>query len=103
MAFQWLLPCEHTANETKDNKNGTSPFANSVWMTKNNVKANIWNLYMKFEANKEFMENLSLHYDWSMTNKQTKEKTKAFGLLFKLLNFEQNFNVLIVWLLKGAK
>ena len=72
-------------------------------MTKNNVKANIWNLYMKFEANKEFMENLSLHYDWSMTNKQTKEKTKAFRLLFKLLNFEQNFNVLIVWSLKGAK
>ena len=29
-------------------------------MTKNNVKANIWKLYMKFEANKEFMENLSL-------------------------------------------
>ena len=51
---------------------------------------------MKFEANKEFMENLSLHYDWSMTNKQTKEETKAFRLLFKLLNFEQNFNVLIV-------
>ena len=30
-------------------------------MTKNNVKANIWKLYMIFEANKEFMENLSLH------------------------------------------
>ena len=29
--------------------------------TKDNVKANIWKLYMKFEANKEFMENLSLH------------------------------------------
>ena len=29
-------------------------------MTKNNVKANIWKLYMIFEANKEFMENLSL-------------------------------------------
>ena len=28
----------------------------------NVVKANIWKLYMKFEANKEFMENLSLHY-----------------------------------------
>ena len=27
--------------------------------TKN--KANIWKPYMKFEANKEFMENLSLH------------------------------------------
>ena len=47
--------------------NGTSFFvelkplyANSVWITKNNVKANIWKLYMKFEANKEFMENLSL-------------------------------------------
>ena len=37
-----------------------SSYANSVWITKNNVKANIWNLYMKFEANKEFMENLSL-------------------------------------------
>ena len=66
--FLWLLPSEHKANETKDNKNGTSLFAelkllyaNSVWITKNNVKANIWKLYMKFEANKEFMENLSLH------------------------------------------
>ena len=37
-----------------------SSYANSVWTTKNNVKANIWKLYMKFEANKEFMENLSL-------------------------------------------
>ena len=67
MAFLWLLPSEHKANETKDNKNGTSLFAelkllyaNSVWITKNNVKANIWKLYMKFEANKEFKENLSL-------------------------------------------
>ena len=65
--FLWLLPSEHKANETKDNKNGTSLFAelkliyaNSVWITKNNVKANIWKLYMIFEANKEFMENLSL-------------------------------------------
>ena len=47
--------------------NGTSLFAqlkllyaNSVWITKNNVKANIWKLYVIFEANKEFMENLSL-------------------------------------------
>ena len=31
-----------------------------VWITKNNVKATIWKLYMKFEAHKEFMENLSL-------------------------------------------
>ena len=29
-------------------------------MTKNNVKANIWKLYMIFGENKEFMENLSL-------------------------------------------
>ena len=65
--FLWLLPSEHKANQTKDNKNGMSLFAelkpfyaNSVWITKNNVKANIWKLYMKFEANKEFMENLSL-------------------------------------------
>ena len=67
MAFLWLLPSEHKANETKDNKNGTSLFAelkplyaNSVGITKNNVQANIWKLYMIFEANKEFMENLSL-------------------------------------------
>ena len=65
--FLWLLPGEHKANETKDNKNGTSLFAelkllyaNSVWITKNNVKANIWKLYMIFEANKEIMENLSV-------------------------------------------
>ena len=32
-----------------------------LFATKDNVKANIWKLYMKFEANKEFMENLSLH------------------------------------------
>ena len=31
-------------------------------MAKNNVKANIWKLYVKFEANKEFMENLSLQF-----------------------------------------
>ena len=35
-------------------------YANSVWITKNNVKANIWKLYMTLEANKKFMENLSL-------------------------------------------
>ena len=64
------LPGEHKANETKDNKNGTSLFAelkliyaNSVWITKNNVKANIWKLYMIFEANKEFMENLSVQQE----------------------------------------
>ena len=68
MAFLLLLPSEHRANETNDNENGTSLFAepkplfaNSVWITKNNVKANISKLYMKFEANKNFMENLSLH------------------------------------------
>ena len=45
MAFLWLLPSEHKANETKDNKNGTSPFAelkplyaNSVWITKTSSK-----------------------------------------------------------------
>ena len=37
-------------------------YANLVWITKNNVKANIWKLYMKFGANKEFMENLSSHF-----------------------------------------
>ena len=36
-------------------------YANSVWITKNNVKTNIRKLYMTLEANKEFMENLSLH------------------------------------------
>ena len=35
-------------------------YANSVWITKNNVKANISKLYMIFQKNKEFMENLSL-------------------------------------------
>ena len=31
------------------------------WITKNNVKTNIWKLYMILEANKEFMENLSFY------------------------------------------
>ena len=35
-------------------------YANLVWITKNNVKANIWKQYTTLEANKEFMENLSL-------------------------------------------
>ena len=39
-------------------------YANSVWITENNVnKANIWKLDMKFEANKDFMENLSLRFE----------------------------------------
>ena len=29
-------------------------------ITKNNAKETIWKLYMKFEANKEFIGNLSL-------------------------------------------
>ena len=64
------LPGEHKANETKDNKKGTSLltelkllYANSVWITKNNVKANIWKLDMIFEANKESMENLSVQQE----------------------------------------
>ena len=72
--FLSLLPSEHKANETKDNKNGKSLFvhlkllyANSVWITKNNVKANIWKLYMIFEASKEFMENLSLDFFTRLT------------------------------------
>ena len=36
-------------------------YANSIWITENNVKVNIWKLYTKFEANKEFMENLSAY------------------------------------------
>ena len=35
-----------------------------MWITENNVnKANIWKLEMKFEANKDFMENLSLRFE----------------------------------------
>ena len=68
----WLFYDYYLANTKQmkqDNKNGTSLFAelkllyaNSVWITKNNVKTNIWKLYMIFEVYKEFMENLSLHY-----------------------------------------
>ena len=47
--FLWLLPSEHKANETKDNKNGSSLFAelkllyaNPVWITKNNVPTQLY-------------------------------------------------------------
>ena len=59
--------------------------ANSVRINKNNVKANIWTLYMKFEANKEFMENLSLQYAvnefalWIMSNT---DATIPYSLIF---------------------
>ena len=36
-------------------------YTDSEWITKNNVKANIWKLYMTLEAKKEFMENHSLN------------------------------------------
>ena len=69
------LPGEHKANETKDNKNGTSLFAelkllyaNSVWIAKNKVKANIWKLYMIFEANKQFMD-VHVEENWTIGTK----------------------------------
>ena len=49
-------------------KNGTSLF----------VKANIWKLYMKLEANKEFVENLSLHVS-SGAQKAIKETGQGRG------------------------
>jgi len=52
-------------------------YANSVWIIKNNLKANIWKLYMNFEANKEFMENLSL---------------QTWFLVFKILSCSHNLD-----------
>ena len=67
VGFSMTITQRTKSKWNKDNKNGTSLFAelkliyaNLVWITKNNVKTNIWKLYMIFEANKEFVENLSL-------------------------------------------
>ena len=52
--------------------------------TRDNVKANIWKLYMKFEANKEFMENLSLHMLLDGTS-NVKNKNKLVFFLINIL------------------
>ena len=58
----------------------------SQWITKNNVKANIWKLYMKSEADKEFMENLSLHKQIILETMEKKEEAEniSFSLLTRL-------------------
>ena len=62
-----MCPVEKSKWQDSFDSFGTSLFAelkplytNPGWITKNNVKANTWKQNMKVEANKEFMENLSL-------------------------------------------
>ena len=60
-------------------------------ITKNNVKENIWKLYMKFEANKEFIGNLSLQGGGGIGFQRRKQhykhvfsSTAAFEVFFVL-------------------
>ena len=59
----------------------------------NVVKANIWKLYMKFEANKEFMENLSLHR-CLRTPETPKQLSRLQTQLTSLALVEQKYGLL---------